>query len=71
MNSRGHEFPTEDAQWLTPLADAHDAERHGGKAAGLMLAQGLSYLPVLQNGAMIGLINRRAILRALKEHFGE
>ncbi|MCB9548432.1 MAG: CBS domain-containing protein [Myxococcales bacterium] len=40
-------------------------------AAGLMLAQGLSYLPVLQNGAMIGLINRRAILRALKEHFGE
>ncbi|MCB1914272.1 MAG: hypothetical protein KDG52_00925 [Rhodocyclaceae bacterium] len=35
MNSRGHEFPTEDAQWLTPLADAHDAERHGGKAAGL------------------------------------
>ncbi|MEZ4475316.1 MAG: CBS domain-containing protein [bacterium] len=40
-------------------------------AAGVMLAQDISYLPVLQNGALIGVINRRAILRALKEHFGE
>jgi|JI10StandDraft_1071094.scaffolds.fasta_scaffold721320_2 CBS domain-containing protein len=39
-------------------------------AAGLLLAQGLAYLPVVQGGAIIGLINRRAILRALKEHFG-
>ncbi len=40
-------------------------------AAGLLLAQGLAYLPVVQSGAIIGLINRRAILRALKEHFGQ
>lgn len=40
-------------------------------AAGLLLAQGLSYLPVVQSGLIIGLINRRAILKALKEHFGQ
>jgi len=39
-------------------------------AAGLVLARDISYLPVVQNGAMIGLINRRALLRALKENFG-
>lgn len=57
--------------WMTPFPDMLEADSNVDDAANWMLAAGYRHIPVIDNGALIGMASIKDVLWALTEDRGD